>query len=157
MWPFLISQPHPVFGGTSACWLFSYFHNPANSDMDYRIFNVRAWCFVCVRLHTGARPTASESARPCWLVHSLTSLYCAPAGIRTLDLWYITLTEMGVVDDIDTRCHFWNNERDSIENIFLKCNCIIRFWNKLETLSRDKCETDVNVHVTKKTCIVWSG
>ena len=25
-----------------ACWVFSCFHNPPNSDMDYRIFNVRA-------------------------------------------------------------------------------------------------------------------
>ena len=26
---------------TSACWVFSRFHNPLNSDMDYRIFNMR--------------------------------------------------------------------------------------------------------------------
>ena len=26
---------------TSACWVFSCFRNPSNSDMDYRIFNVR--------------------------------------------------------------------------------------------------------------------
>ena len=25
---------------SSACWLFSCFHNPPNSDMDYRIFNI---------------------------------------------------------------------------------------------------------------------
>ena len=24
-----------------ACWMFKCFHNPPNSDMDYRIFNVR--------------------------------------------------------------------------------------------------------------------
>ena len=29
---------------TSTCWFFSCFRNPpANSDMDYRIFNVRTW------------------------------------------------------------------------------------------------------------------
>ena len=31
----------------SACWVFSFFHNPPNSDMDYRILNVR----TCVRDH----------------------------------------------------------------------------------------------------------
>ena len=54
---------------------------------------------------------------------------------------------MGVVDD--TRCHFCNNERDSIQHIFGQCDCIRHFWNKLETLLRDKCETDVNVHFTE--------
>ena len=46
----------PLF---SACWVSSCFHNPPNSDMDYRIFYVRT--FLCVRLHTGVghnrRPT----------------------------------------------------------------------------------------------------
>ena len=54
MWRFLIppplGQPHSVFGGTSACWLFPRFHNPPNSDTDYRIFNVRTFgFFVCMR------------------------------------------------------------------------------------------------------------
>ena len=40
------------------------FHNPPNSDIDYRMFNVRTWYFVCVRIHTGARHTDSESAQP---------------------------------------------------------------------------------------------
>ena len=54
---------------------------------------------------------------------------------------------MGVVDD--TRCNFCNNQRDSIEHIFWKCDCIRRFWNKLETLLRDKCKTVFNVHFTE--------
>ena len=32
--------------GTSACWLFLCFHNPPNSNMDYRIFKVCTWPFV---------------------------------------------------------------------------------------------------------------
>ena len=48
-------------GGTCACWLFLCFHNPLNSDMDYRIFNVRRWSFVCVRIHTGVGHTGTES------------------------------------------------------------------------------------------------
>ena len=65
MWPFLSSpplgQPHSVFGGASACRLLSSFHNLPKSDMDYRIFNVRTWSFVCVRIHTGlGTPTASQ-------------------------------------------------------------------------------------------------
>ena len=30
-----------------ACWVFSCFHNPLNSDMDYRIFNVRTDVNTC--------------------------------------------------------------------------------------------------------------
>ena len=33
----------------SACWVFSCFRNPLNSDMDY----IRTWSFLCVRVHTG--------------------------------------------------------------------------------------------------------
>ena len=35
----------------SACWVFSCFRNPANSDMYYRIFIVRTWSFSYVRVH----------------------------------------------------------------------------------------------------------
>ena len=33
------------------CAVFSSFRNPPNTDMNYRIFNVRT--FLCVRIHTG--------------------------------------------------------------------------------------------------------
>ena len=59
-----LGQPHSIFRGTSACWLFSCFHNPPNSDMDYKISNMRTWSFVCVCIHTGVGHTNSESAQP---------------------------------------------------------------------------------------------
>ena len=40
------------------------FHNPPNSDVDYRICNVRTRSFVCVSIHTGAGHTDSEPAQP---------------------------------------------------------------------------------------------
>ena len=43
------SLPSP----TSACGVFSCFHNPPNSDTDYRIFNMRMWSFLGVRAYTG--------------------------------------------------------------------------------------------------------
>ena len=43
----------------SACWVFSCFRKPPNSDMD-RIFNVRTWSFLCVRVHTA--PTAMRES-----------------------------------------------------------------------------------------------
>ena len=55
-----VALPSPP---TSACWVFSFFRNPLNSDMDYRIFNVRTWSFLCVRMHTGVEHTDSESAQ----------------------------------------------------------------------------------------------
>ena len=70
MWPFLIppplGQPHSVFVGTSACCLFSCFHNPPSSDVEYRIFNVRIMVF-CVRAYTHGGwigHTDRESAQP---------------------------------------------------------------------------------------------
>ena len=36
---------------TNACWVFSCFRNPPNSDLDYRFFNVRAWC-ILMRAYT---------------------------------------------------------------------------------------------------------
>ena len=35
------------FPAYSACWVFSCFHNPPNSDMDYRIFNVLTYVNAC--------------------------------------------------------------------------------------------------------------
>ena len=42
------------------------FHNPPNSDMDYRIFNVCMWSFLCVRIHTGVGHSDNESAQHFW-------------------------------------------------------------------------------------------
>ena len=42
--------------------LFSCFRNPPNSHVDYMVFNVRTWSFLCVRIHMGVGHTDSESA-----------------------------------------------------------------------------------------------
>ena len=42
----------------SACWVFSCFRNPPNSDLDYMIFNVRTRSLLCV-LGLGT-PTGSQ-------------------------------------------------------------------------------------------------
>ena len=36
----------------SACWVCSCFCNPPKSDMDYRLFNVYTWSFLCVHIYT---------------------------------------------------------------------------------------------------------
>ena len=49
---------------TSACWVFSCFRNPPNSDMDHRIFNVRrpTWSFLCAAcVYTGGLGTPTTS------------------------------------------------------------------------------------------------
>ena len=46
----------------SARWVFSCFCNPPNSDVDYRIFNMWMWSFLCMCIHTGDGHTNSESA-----------------------------------------------------------------------------------------------
>ena len=47
----------------NACWVFSCFHNPPNTDMDYRIFNVRTSSFLCMRIHMRVGHINSESAQ----------------------------------------------------------------------------------------------
>ena len=76
----------------SACWVFSY---PPNSDMDYRILNVCAWSFVCVRIHTGFGHTDSKSAQHFWLTKTHKFFLCSWRGRglnpKTLDLEFNAL------------------------------------------------------------------
>ena len=63
-------------------FMFPY---PPNSDMDYRIFNVRTWSFLCVRGHTD-----SESAQLFWPRKTLTNfLLCSwrrlDSNLQSLD------------------------------------------------------------------------
>ena len=41
----------------AVCSRVQCFRNPPNSDIDYRIFNVRTWLFLCTRIHTGVGHT----------------------------------------------------------------------------------------------------
>ena len=46
---------------TSACWVFSCFRNATNSDVDYRVFNVRTWWFyACVYTQWLGTPKMSQ-------------------------------------------------------------------------------------------------
>ena len=62
-------------------------YNPPNSDMDYRIFIVRTWSFVCVRVHTGVGHTDSESAQHFWLGKTHKFFLCSQrdSNLRPLD------------------------------------------------------------------------
>ena len=59
----------------------------------------------------------------------------------------IVLKEMGVA--ADTQCKFCSDEKDSIEDIFWRCVCVRRFWNSLDMILKDKCQTAVNVKMTE--------
>ena len=50
--------------------------------MDYRIFNVCTWSFLCVCIHTGVQQTDSESAH-FWLRKTVTNFSCATDGVWT--------------------------------------------------------------------------
>ena len=51
----------------SACWVFLCFRNLTNSDMDYRIFNMHTWSFLCAHIHPGGGHIDCESAQHFWL------------------------------------------------------------------------------------------
>ena len=62
-------------------WLFQCFHNPSNSGMDHRIFNVCTDGNAC-GCTRGCRNTIRESARNLTLVKNLKKSFAAP-GNRT--------------------------------------------------------------------------
>ena len=58
----------------NVCWVFSFFCNPPNSDMDYRIFNVRTFfrepCTGergLAGLHDNVQDRPSAKVAPCWV------------------------------------------------------------------------------------------
>ena len=61
---------------TSACWVFSCFRNPPNSDMDYRISNVGTYIYI----RSFGKPAASQhnifDSENSW------SFSCVPDGIQ---------------------------------------------------------------------------
>ena len=67
----------------------SCFHNPPNSYMDYRIFNVRTWSFLCMRIHTHrVGHTDSESAQHflLWKTHNFILWHRRGSNLGSLDL-----------------------------------------------------------------------
>ena len=71
--------PSPI----SACWVFSCFRNPPNSDMDYRIFNVRTWPFLSVHMHTGGWAHRHRVSTTFLTRKNSISFSCAPDRIQT--------------------------------------------------------------------------
>ena len=74
-----------------ACWVFSCFRNAPNSDMDYRIFKVHTWSFLCVCIHTGVGHTDSESAQHFWLGKTHNFFLCS--------WWDLNLRPLNLVSD----------------------------------------------------------
>ena len=74
----------------SACWVFSYFCNPPNSDMYYRIFIVRTWSLWC---RQGFCCTVSDTD---WLY---ASVILSPAAWTDLWVWEKRTDLITVVDD----------------------------------------------------------
>ena len=69
----------PSFLVLFLCAVLSCFRNPPNSDIDYRIFNMRT--LLCMRIHTGVGHTDNESAH--FDSEKLNFVVCAPDRIRT--------------------------------------------------------------------------
>ena len=69
----------------SACWVFSCFRKPPDSDMDYRIFNVVMVFRMRAYTHGGWAHRQRISTFWLWKTHKY--FYCAPGRIRTFVLW----------------------------------------------------------------------
>ena len=54
--PAATESRYPTLTNFSACWDFSRFHNPQKSKMDYMIFNMHTWLFLCVVYTWGVGP-----------------------------------------------------------------------------------------------------
>ena len=59
----------------------------------------------------------------------------------------VVLKEMGVKDCYN--CSFCGAEKDSIVHLFWRCPCVNNFWNLLQNLLKEKCETAKNVRLTE--------
>ena len=120
----------------------SCFHNPHNSDMDYRLFNVCAWSFSCVHIHTGVGHTESEAAQHFWLGITLTICVCAPDGVRTSSL--LILSPM----------HYQLSHRPplfQIQQFYVTLKCVQVNWKWYE---RAKLNTNIMPNLTLMTLTV---
>ena len=80
-----LGQPHSVFGGTSAYWLFPCFHRTLTWTTGY--LTCVHGLSVCVRIHTGVGHTDSESQHNLFDSENLKVFLCSFDRIQTLDLW----------------------------------------------------------------------
>ena len=77
----------PIFF-LNLCAVFSSSRNQPNSDMDYRIFNVCTWSFLCVRTHTGGWTHQQRVSSTFWLGKAVTNIcfLCSGRGSNRLSL-----------------------------------------------------------------------
>ena len=76
----------------SACWVFSCFRNPPNSEMEYGIFNVRTCSFMCCAYTHGGWAHRQRVSTICLTRKNSQLFSCAPDGIRTIVLWTLSPT-----------------------------------------------------------------
>ena len=104
-------------GSFCACWVFLCICNPLNTDMDYRIFIVRAWCSACVHtLDVGFESHPKDYVPPilararCLMPTFL--LFSVGAESRTLDhfLLWISAAETSFTRPEPYRLRYQSNQ-----------------------------------------------
>ena len=89
-------------------WVFSCFHNPPNSDLDYSIFNVRTWSIIVMRVYAHA-------------FIPLTQTDCPVA--------YYVLTTICLCVSKGNLCAFWIQPKSSFLYLCaIGCQCFRRNW-----------------------------
>ena len=80
-----IVRRYTFFVSFFLCAVFSCFRNPRNSDMDYRIFNVRTSSLLCMRIHTGGwgTPHRQRVSTTFFDSEKPSDFSCAPDGVGT--------------------------------------------------------------------------
>ena len=59
----------------------------------------------------------------------------------------VVLMHMGVNNDFD--CSFCKKERDSINHIFWRCNCVRPFWELFQTAVNDRCINAISLTINE--------
>ena len=82
-------QHYPVLQVHAGSFCFC---NRPNSHMDCRMFNVRAWSFLCIHIYTQGLGSLTTSQHNIFYLEKLTTFSCAPDRVRTSGLWILSLT-----------------------------------------------------------------
>ena len=123
---------------TSACWVFSCFRNPPNTNMNYRIFNVCTWSFLCVRIHTGVRHTSWQWVSTTFLTRNNTHTFFIELlmGFRSLDLRvrrstnWATLSWKQVKDNIGETSQRWGWAQKGFPQVLTCCLQVQLNWTE---------------------------
>ena len=133
----------------SACWVCSFFRNPPNSDMDYKIFDV-AYVIILVRAYTHWVWAPRQRVSTTFVIrkYSQNLSYYAPDGIRNQGHWCHRILSQTLyqLSHPVTPC---GNDNDNDEDV----NTVVGLTDLLSEKLETPCDNDNNNDEDVKTVV----